>query len=167
MRVKFNGSCLQQPRLSDTHGSIVNIYIAYELSASSPHSDDPMLKDCLFGAVTFTKNADINKYGYSGYGIAFDRKSSFSFPSGGFGQNVIVFVVDMSSSAHVDNKKKYILLLGKGPTQGLDHTITAEKMYSINFTVIKKKFAIVTGQIVAYLSMVQKFTNLKQKILKL
>ena len=65
-------------------------------------------------------------------------------------------------------KKKYILLLGKGPTQGLDHTITAEKMYSINFTVIKKKFAIVTGQIVAaYLSMVQKFTNLKQKILKL
>ena len=167
MRVKFNGSCLQQPRLSDTHGSIVNIYIAYELSASSPHSDDPMLKNCLFGAVTFTKNADINKYGYSGYGIAFDRKSSFSFPSGGFGQNVIVFVVDMSSSAHVDNKKKNILLLGKGPTQGLDHTITAEKMYSINFTVIKKKFAIVTGQIVAYLSMVQKFTNLKQKILKL
>ena len=167
MRVKFNGSCLQQPRLSDTHGTIVNIYIAYKLSASSPHSDDPMLKNCLFGAVTFTKNADINKYGYSGYGIAFDRKSSFSFPSGGFGQNVIVFVVDMSSSAHVDNKKKYILLLGKGPTQGLDHTIIAEKMYSINFTVIKKKFAIITGQIVAYLSMVQKFTNLKQKILKL
>ena len=115
-----------------------------------------------------TKNADdIDKYGYSGHGKGFDRKSSFSFPSGGFGQNVIVFVVDMSSSAHVDNKKKYILLLGKGPTQGLDHTITAEKMYSINFTVIKKKFAIVTGQIVAYLSMVQKFTNLKQKILKL
>ena len=126
-----------------------------------------MLKNCLFGAVTFTKNADINKYGYSGYGIAFDRKSSFSFPSGGFGENVIVFVVDMSSSAHIDNKKKYILLLGKGPTQGLDHTITAEKMYSINFTVIKKKFSIITGQIVAYFSMVQKFKNLKQKILKL
>ena len=167
MRVKFNGSCLQQPRLSDTHGTIVNIYIAYELSASSSHSDDPMLKNCLFGAVTFTKNADINKYGYSGYGIALDRKSSFSFPSGGFGENVIVFVVDMSSSAHIDNKKKYILLLGKGPTQGLDHTITAEKMYSINFTVIKKKFSIITGQIVAYFSMVQKFKNLKQKILKL
>ena len=63
MRVKFNGSCLQQPRLSDTHGTIVNIYIAYELSASSPHSDDPMLKNCLFGAVTFTKNADINNMG--------------------------------------------------------------------------------------------------------
>ena len=46
----------------------------------------------------------------------------------------------MSSSIHIDNKKKDILVLGKGPTQGLEHTLTAEKMYSINFTVIKKKF---------------------------
>ena len=45
----------------------------------------------------------------------------------------------MSSSAHIDNKKKDILILGKGPTQGLEHTLTAEKMYSINFTVTKKK----------------------------
>ena len=73
------------------------------------------------------KNADIEKYGYSGYGIGFDRRSSFSFPSGGFGQNVLIFGVDMSSSAHIDNKKKDILVLGKGPTQGLEHTLTAEK----------------------------------------
>ena len=46
----------------------------------------------------------------------------------------------MSSSAHIDNKKKDILVLGKGPTQGLEHTLTAEKMYSINFTITKKKF---------------------------
>ena len=65
-----------------------------------------MLENCLFGAVKFTKNADIDQYQYSGYGIGFDRKSSFSFPSSGFGQNVIIFGVDMSSSAHVDNKKK-------------------------------------------------------------
>ena len=45
----------------------------------------------------------------------------------------------MSSSARIDNKKKDILVLGKGPTQGLEHTLTAEKMYSINFTVTKKK----------------------------
>ena len=38
------------------------------------------------------------------------------FPGGGFGQNVIIFGVDMSSSVHVDNKKKDILILGKGPT---------------------------------------------------
>ena len=48
----------------------------------------------------------------------------------------------MSSSAHIDNKKKDILVLGKGPTQGLEHTLTAEKMYSINFTVIKKRFCL-------------------------
>ena len=96
----------------------------------------------MFGAVTLTKNVDINKYGYSGYGIGFDRKSSFSFPGGGFGQNVIIFGVDMSSSVHVDNKKKDILILGKGPTQGLEHTLTAEKMYSINFTVQKKRFCL-------------------------
>ena len=46
----------------------------------------------------------------------------------------------MSFSAHIDNKEKDILVLGIGPTQGLEHTLTAEKMYSINFTVTKKKF---------------------------
>ena len=57
-----------------------------------------------FGAVTLTKNADIDKYGYSGYGIGFDRRSSFSFLSDGFGQNILVFGVDMSSSAHIFEK---------------------------------------------------------------
>ena len=74
-----------------------------------------------------TKNADIDKYEYSGYGIGFDRRSSFSFPSGGFGQNVLIFGVDMSSSPHIDNKKKDILVLGKGPTEGLESTLTTEK----------------------------------------
>ena len=89
-----------------------------------------------------TKNADIDKYGYSGYGIRFDRRSSSSFPGGGFGQSVLIFGVDMSFSAHIDNKKKDILVLGKGTTQGLEHTLTSEKMYSINFTVTKKKFCL-------------------------
>ena len=88
------------------------------------------------------KNADIDKNGYSGYGTGFDRKTVFSFPSRRFGQNVIIFGVDMSSSAHIDNKKKDILVLGKGATQGLEHTLTAEKMYSINFTVTKNKFCL-------------------------
>ena len=105
-RVKFTGSCLKQPKISYTHGKVVNIYIVYELGASSSHNNDPTLKNCLFGAVTLTKNADIDKYGYSGYGIGFDRKSSFSFPGGGFGQNILIFGVHMSSSAHFDNKKK-------------------------------------------------------------
>ena len=53
-----------------------------------------------------TKNADIDKYGYSGYGTEFDRRSSFSFPGGEFGRNVLIFGADMSSSTDIDNKKK-------------------------------------------------------------
>ena len=48
----------------------------------------------------------LKKYKYCGYGIGFDRRSNFSFPGDGFGQNVLTFWVDMSSSAHIDNKKK-------------------------------------------------------------
>ena len=141
-RVKFTGSCLKQPKISYTHGKVVNIYIVYELGASSSHNNDPTLKNCLFGAVTLTKNADIDKYRYSGYGIGFDRRSSFSFPGGGFAQNILIFGADMTSSSHINNKKKDILVLGKGPTQGLEHTLTAEKICSINFTVTKKKFCL-------------------------
>ena len=48
----------------------------------------------------------------------------------------------MSFSTHIDNKKNDILVLGIGPTQGLEHTLNAEKMYSINFTMTKKKFCL-------------------------
>ena len=80
-RVKFTGSCLKQPNISYTHRTIVDIYIVYELDASSFHNNVPTLK-------------------------------------------------------------KDILVLGKGPTQGLEHTLTAEKIYSINFTVTKIKFSL-------------------------
>ena len=73
-----------------------------------------------------TKNADIDKYTYSGYGIGFDRRSSFSFPGGGFGKNIIIFWADMNLSPHVNHKGKDILILGKGPAQGLGkHSLTA------------------------------------------
>ena len=48
----------------------------------------------------------------------------------------------MSFSADIDNQKKDILVLGKGPTQGLEHTLTEEKVYSINFTVARKKLCL-------------------------
>ena len=47
---------------------MVNIYIVYELWASSSHIDDPTLKNCLFGAISLTKNTDIDKYGLE-YGL--------------------------------------------------------------------------------------------------
>ena len=110
IRLKFNGGCLKQPKIQYTHGTILNIYIVYELGACGSNDSDPTLKNSLFGAVTLMKNADIDKCGYSGYGIGFDRRSSFSFPGGGFGPNVLIFGADMSSSTHIDNnnKKKHI-----------------------------------------------------------
>ena len=77
------------------------------------------------------------------YGIGLDGHGSFSFPSGGFGCNETIFGIDMSSSIHVDKKKNNILILGEAPPQELEGTtLTAEKEYSINFTVTRKKFCL-------------------------
>ena len=59
------------------------------------------------------------------------------------GKNVIIFEVDVSSSVHIDNKNKNILILGEGPTQGLDDTtLTTEAKYRINFTQSGKRFVL-------------------------
>ena len=143
IRVRFCGSCLKHDKITYTLGKIVNIYIVYEINKKdNTITSDPTLENCLFCAVTLTKNVNIDRYGYSGYGIGFDRKGSFSFSGGGYGQNVLILGVDMSFSAHIDNKKKDILVLRIGPTQGLEHTLTAEKMYSINFTEKNKMFCL-------------------------
>ena len=121
---------------------IVKIYIVYEISKSINISNYPTLENCLFGAVSLNKNGDIDKYKYSGYGIGFDRHGSFSSPGTGLGRNVINFGVDMSSSTKIDDRRKYILIPGKGPIQVLEHTLSAEKMCSINFTEHNKKFCL-------------------------
>ena len=48
----------------------------------------------------------------------------------------------MSSSTKVDNRKKDILILGKGQTQGLEHVMSAEKNFSIKFTEHSEKFCL-------------------------
>ena len=133
IRIKFDESFLNRFPPTILHGNIVNIYIVYDITSDYKDINYPTLENCLFGSVKLTKNADIDKYGYSGYGIGFDRETSFSFGND-FGKNVIILGVDMSSSTKVDNRKKDILILGRGPTQGLESTLSAEKMYSINFT---------------------------------
>ena len=120
-RVKFNGSCLKQDSVTFNHGKVVNIYIVYEISKSINIRNYPTLENCLFGALSLAKNPDIDKYKYSGYGIEFDRQGSFSSPHIGLGRNVINFGVDMSSWTKIDNRKKDVLILGKGPTQGLTY----------------------------------------------
>ena len=72
--------------------------------------------NCLSGSVKLTKNGDPGKYKYSGYNTGLDFRSELLFTDGSYGKNVIIFGADMSSSVHVDNKEKNILILGEGPT---------------------------------------------------
>ena len=60
-------------KVTFNHGKVVNIYIDYEISTNVNINDYLTLENFLFGAVTLTKNADIDKYKYSGYGVGFDR----------------------------------------------------------------------------------------------
>ena len=126
VRLRFIGSVLHQKTVTYSHKKVVNIYVVYEIT-NFPNIDSyPTLGNALFGAVKLTENTDIDKYRYFGYGIGFDGKGFYSHPSGGTGRNVIIFGADMSSSVHVDNKGKGILILGKGPTQGLgEHSLSA------------------------------------------
>ena len=71
-----------------------------------------------------------------------NRHEYFSHPSGGTGGNVIIFGVDMSSSTKIDNRRKDILILGKCSTKRLEHTLSTEKNYLINFTENDKKLCL-------------------------
>ena len=131
----------KQEKITFSHGKIVIIYIVYEIERSANISSYPTLQNCLFGAVKLAKYFDIDLYRYSRYDIGFDRKGFYSIGDE-VCKNVIIFGVRMSSSPHIDNKKKDVLILGKGPTQGLQHTLTAEKLFSINFTKENTKFCL-------------------------
>ena len=86
------------------------------------------------------------------------------------GKNVIIFGADMSSSVHIDNKNKHILIPSEGPKQGLDDTTLAvEAKCSINFIQLGKRFGLsytVMEATVSYLFMLQKYISSKQKTLK-
>ena len=57
----------------------------------------------MLGGAKLAKNADPDKYVYTGYGIGFDLRSEFSLPGGSIGKNFIIFGADMSSSKDIDN----------------------------------------------------------------
>ena len=164
--MNFNGHCLIKNNISIPK-KLINLYISYILSPQLINlKTDFTLGNCLFGSVKLTNNADLDKYKYTSYGIGFDSRSEFLFTDESYGENIILFGVDMSSSVHVDNKGKDILILGEGPTQVLDDTtLTAEAKYPINFTQSGKRFVISLhyNESNSFLLMLQKYINSKQK----
>ena len=142
-RLKITESVLQQKIVTYSHRKVVNVYAVYEITNFHGIENYPTLANALFGAVKLTKNADIDKYKYSAYGIGFDGKGFFLHPSGRTGRNAIIFGADMSSSSKINNKGKNILILGLVPTFGLgEKALSTEKMFSINFTKVNTKFCL-------------------------
>ena len=52
-RVRFNGSCIKQSKITYTHGKRVSIYIVYKINKKDNTSSGPTLENCLFGAVSW------------------------------------------------------------------------------------------------------------------
>ena len=78
---------MKQGKVTLKSGKIVKIYIVYEISKRINISNYPKLENCLFEAVTLTKNGVIDKSKYFGYLIVFDKHGRFSFPSAGLGKS--------------------------------------------------------------------------------
>ena len=80
IKLNFSGDLLKQDKVTYNHGATVNIYIIYRLTPDVNNSG-VTLENCLFVAVKLSKNTDIDKYKYSGYGLGFDSRRTFSHPS--------------------------------------------------------------------------------------
>ena len=96
---------------------VINLCISYTLGPQLRNFNTNFtLSNCLFGSLKLTKNADLDKYKFTRYGIGFDSCGEYSLHDGSIDKNFIIFGVDMSSSVHIDNKGKDILILGIGST---------------------------------------------------
>ena len=102
-KLQFDGIILRQVIISFIHRDAVNTFIIYELDTwSRDFNTFFTLGYCSFGTVKLTKNADLDKYGYSGYGIGFNARSQFSWLNDQWGKNATIFGVGNSSSLHID-----------------------------------------------------------------
>ena len=121
--LKFKGIRLKQNCACFLNKNIVSLHIAYKLVAwSKDLNKDFKLVNCLFELVKLTKNTDLDKYKYSSCGIGLDLPSRFLWTNECEGKNVIIFGVEDSSPVHIYGRNRNILVLGEGPTQGVDNT---------------------------------------------
>ena len=131
IKLKFKGSCIkQEDKTVFTPKNVVNIFIVYDFDTwPRDINTDFTFKNCFFGSVKLTKNAEPNNYKYSSQGIGCDSRSFYLWPDNTTRRSVIIFGADMNSYVHIDNKEKDILILGDGPTQGLDDNILTQKLF--------------------------------------
>ena len=129
-RVVFKKSCLKQDKTTYDHEKLLNIYILHEINKNFNISSHAIQENCLFGTVSLTKNLDIDKYEYSGYGIGFDRHRFFSHPRAETGRNAIIFDIDMSLSTKIDNKKNIFWFLVRPCTRVRTYTVSRKNVFN-------------------------------------
>ena len=114
-RWDFNRRCLTKSNIP-TLNKVTNLHISYTLGPQLRNlSSDFTLGNCLFESAKLIENVDLDQYQYTCFSIGFDFRSEFLFTDGSYGKKIIIFRGDMSSSVHIDNKGKYILISGEGP----------------------------------------------------
>ena len=121
----------------------VNVYIAYDLDAwpRNPTSNFKF-KNCLFVATNVVKNSDKENYVHSGYGITFDGVGSWSFVND-FARNIKTFCVDNSSLFHSENRKNNFIILGEGPTYGINGSFGSSEKKSLVLILLKQAQSLV------------------------
>ena len=101
---------------------------------------DFTLGNCIFESVKLTKNADLDKYKYTGYGIGFDSHSEFLFTDGSYGKmSLFLGLIWAHLCTLIIREKIYCI----GLTHGLDDpTLTGEAKHPINFKETRKRFVL-------------------------
>ena len=133
INVKLTGNYFVQTKvIIPNSDKIVNIYVVYMFDPiASTRNSDFAIQNALFGQVNVTKNADISKNKYEGYGLCFDEGGTFSKGNINNGRNVLIFGVRESSLTHANNKNNNIYVMGDLFVQGINNTtLYAEKVYS-------------------------------------
>ena len=131
MYVYLSGNHFEQNKvIIPNKNNVINIYCVYELQPITASRDGAFtIQNALFGAMEITKNADISKYAYKGYGICFDEEGTFSKGNINNGRNVLIFGVDEGSLVHANNKANNIYVMGDFFVQRINDTMLyAEKV---------------------------------------
>ena len=130
IRIKFDKDPLAVKQ-NNYLSKIVNVCIVYDLEAWPRNpTNNFKFKMCLFGATSIVKNSD--KYSAGSWRFCND-----------FTRNVVIFSVDDCSSSHADNQKNNFLVLGEGPSYGIDGSFgSTEKKFNINFSNANTKYSL-------------------------
>ena len=145
LHVYLNANHFQQNKvIIPNNNNFINIYCVYQIEPiANSRLTDFTVQNALFGAMQITKNIDISKYKYKGYGICFDEGGLFSIGNINNGRNLLIFGVHEDSVIHTNNKANNIFVMSDAFVQRInDTTLYAEKIYSQNFTQPSTKFVL-------------------------